>query len=322
MDRDLSMNLVRLTEAAAIGAGKYLGLGQKNLADGAAVDNMRKMFDTMAIEGEVVIGEGEMDEAPMLYIGEKIGISGMGYPRVDIAVDPIDGTEPLSKGINGALAVVALAPQGTLLRAPDMYMEKLVVGPGGRGAVSLAYDVETNLRQLARALGKELHEMTLTALDRERHRQIITVCRELGVRVRLFEAGDIAAAIETCFDESAVDIMMGSGGAPEGVIAAAAIRALGGYMEGRLIPENQAQGDRCLAMGVEPMRIYTLEELVKSDDIFFAATGITDSVLVKGIRYEKGNIARTDSVVIRGKTGTSRNIQAIHHLDKKPYYAR
>jgi len=322
MDRDLSMNLVRLTEAAAIGAGRYLGLGQKNLADGAAVDNMRKMFDTMAIEGEVVIGEGEMDEAPMLYIGEKIGIRGMGYPRVDIAVDPIDGTDPLAKGINGALAVVALAPQGTLLKAPDMYMDKLVVGPRGRGAVSLSYSIETNLRNLAQALDKSFSEMTLTALDRERHGEIIAVCRRLGVRVRLFEAGDIAAAMETCLEDSAVDIMMGSGGAPEGVIAAAAVRALGGYMEGRLLPEDEAQRDRCLRMGVDPGKIYTLEEMVKSDDIFFAATGVTDSVLVKGILYEKGNIARTDSVVIRGKTGTLRNIRAVHHLDKKPYYAK
>ncbi|MBN2260176.1 MAG: class II fructose-bisphosphatase [Clostridiales bacterium] len=322
MDRDLSINLVRLTEAAAIGAGKFLGLGRKNDADGAAVDNMRKMFDTMNIEGEVVIGEGEMDEAPMLYIGEKIGTPGMGYPKVDIAVDPVDGTTALAKGLDNSIAVVALAPKGTFLKAPDMYMDKLVVGPKGKGVVSLSFSVEENLINLAQALGKDVKELTMTTIDRERSQFIIDACRELGVRVKLFSDGDVAAAIETCLIDSDVDILMGRGGAPEGVIAAAAVKALGGYMEGRLTPENDEEIQRCIKMNADYKNILKMDDIVGSDDIFFSATGISDSVLVKGIKYSGGNMAKTHSVVIRGKTGTVRFIEAIHHLDKKPYYAK
>lgn len=321
MDRDLSINLVRLTEAAAIGAGRYLGLGKKNEADGSAVDNMRKMLDTMHIEGEIVIGEGEMDEAPMLYIGEKIGIPGMGYPKVDIAVDPIDGTIALAKGLNNSIAVIALAPQGTLLKAPDMYMDKLVVGPKGKGVVSLSYSVKENLLNLAKALDKDVTELTMTTIDRERSQYIIDACRELGVRVKLFADGDVATAIETCLESSDADILIGRGGAPEGVIAAAAVKALGGYMECKLIPENDEEIERCKVMGADYENVLTLDDIVKSNDIFFAVTGISDGALVKGIKYHN-DVAETHSMIIRGKTGTIRFIEAIHHLEKKPNYAK
>lgn len=321
MDRTLAINLVRVTEAAALGAAKYMGRGDKNLADQAAVDSMRKMFDTLSIDGTVVIGEGEMDEAPMLYIGEHIGREGDGYTKVDIAVDPIDGTIAVAKGLDNAIAVVALAPSGNLLAAPDMYMDKIAVGPKGKGVISLDKTVEQNLLDLSVALGKNITDVTVTMLDRERHEPIIKVCRELGTRIKLFKDGDVAQAIATCFEDSGVDIMLGSGGAPEGVIAAAAIKCLGGDMQGRLLPETEEEKARCQSMGADFEHILTMDDLVKGDDIYFAATGITDGDFIKGVRYLGSNKAVTHSVVIRGTTGTVRFIEATHTLPKKPDYA-
>jgi fructose-1,6-bisphosphatase II len=316
MDRDLSINLVRVTEAAALSASKYLGRGDKNAADGAAVDAMRNMFDTISIDGEVVIGEGEMDEAPMLYIGEKIGSVGVG-PMVDIAVDPIDGTTALAKGLSNSIAVVALAPKGMLLKAPDMYMDKIAVGPKGAKVVSLNKSVEENLISLANALNKDVSELTVSVIDRERSIPIIMAARKLGSRVNLFKDGDVATAIATCFEDSGIDIFISRGGAPEGVIAAAAIRALGGYMEARLYPENEDDIERCQKMGADYTRVLTLDDLVGSDDIFFAATGITNGDMLKGVRFKDKYTAITHSLIIRGKTGTIRFIEAIHQLDKK-----
>lgn len=322
MDRTLAINLVRVTEAAALGGAKYLGRGDKNLADQAAVDNMRKMFDTLKIDGTVVIGEGEMDEAPMLYIGEHIGMIGEGYTKVDIAVDPIDGTVAVAKGLDNAIAVVALAPSGNLLAAPDMYMDKIAVGPKGKGVISLNKSIEQNLLDLAVALGKDITELTVTMLDRERHEPIIKVCRELGTRIKLFQDGDVAQAIATCFEDRGVDILLGSGGAPEGVIAAAAIKCMGGDMQAKLLPESDAERERCLKMGADYNKILTIDDLVKGEDIYFAATGITDGDFIRGVRYLADNKAVTHTVVMRGTTGTIRFIEAIHTLEKKPEYSR
>lgn len=322
MDRNLAINLVRVTEAAALGGAKYLGRGDKNEADGAAVNNMRKMFDTLNIDGEVVIGEGEMDEAPMLYIGEKIGASDKGYTQVDIAVDPIDGTVAVAKGLSNAIAVVAMAPKGMLLAAPDMYMDKMAVGPAGKGIVHIDRPVKENLINLAAALKKDVTDVTVTILDRPRHDHIIKECRDLGVRIQLFADGDVAQAIATCFDDSGVDIMFGSGGAPEGVIAAAAVKCLGGDMQGRLLPGSEEEKTRCKAMGADFNKVLELEDLVRGEEIYFAATGISDGDFIKGVRYISDNRAVTHSVVMRGATGTVRFIEAIHRLENKPEYAR
>ncbi|MCK8060572.1 MULTISPECIES: class II fructose-bisphosphatase [unclassified Fusibacter] len=322
MDRDLAINLVRVTEAAALAAARYLGRGDKNAADGAAVDSMRKMFDTLHIDGEVVIGEGELDEAPMLYIGEKIGRSDMDFPQVDIAVDPIDGTSALAKGLDDSIAVVALAPRGKLLKAPDMYMDKLAVGREGIGVCSLNLTVEENIKNLAKAKGKAIEDMVVSTIDRERSDYIIEACRNLGCRVKLFKDGDVAAALATCFDDQNVDMMIANGGAPEGVVAAAAIKALGGYCEGRLTPMNDEERKRCVEMDAPYDVVLTMDELVSSDDIYFCATGISDCQMVRGIHYQGDNKAISHSLVIRGKTGTVRYVEAHHKLDKKPEYAQ
>lgn len=322
MDRNLAINLVRVTESAAIGAAKYLGRGDKNLADKAAVDNMRRMFDTLSIDGEVVIGEGEMDEAPMLYIGEKIGSSDKGYIQVDIAVDPIDGTTAVSKGLANSIAVVAMAPKGMMLAAPDMYMDKIAVGPKAKGVIRLDAPVKENLINVAKALGKDVTELTVTILDRPRHEPIIRACREMGTRIKLFGDGDVDQAIATCFEDSGVDIMFGKGGAPEGVIAAAAIKCLGGDMQGRLTPGTPEEEARCIKMGACFTKVLELEDLVRGDDIYFAATGISNGDSLKGVRFISENRCITHSVVMRGTTGTVRFIEATHRLERKPEYAR
>lgn len=324
MNRDLAINLIRVTEAAALGGAKFLGLGDKNMADQAAVDNMRKMFDTMSIDGTVVIGEGEMDEAPMLYIGEHIGKTDKNYPAVDIAVDPIDGTRPVAKGLNNGIAVVAMAPKGTLLAAPDMYMEKIVVGPDAAGCVDLNKPLRENLLKLADCLGKKVNELTITMLDRPRHEEAMNVCRELGVRVKLFNDGDVAASIEVCLsgDYTDIDILYGIGGAPEGVIAAGAVKCLGGQMQGRLMPKTDEEINRCKKMGADFESVLTHDKLVKGEEVYFAATGISDSNILHGVRFLSKNRVKTHSVVMRASTGTVRFVDAIHDLDKKPKYAR
>jgi len=322
MDRNLALNLARVTEAAALEAAKYMGRGDKNQADQAAVDGMRRMFDTLNIDGIVVIGEGEMDEAPMLYIGERIGKASEGAPKLDIAVDPLDGTNAVAKGLPNAISVVATAPRGCLLNAPDMYMDKIAVGPKAKGVVNLEAPVKENLINVAKALNKNLSDLTVTMLDRERHEGIIRECRELGVRIKLFKDGDVGAAIATCFEDRGVDILLGIGGAPEGVLAAAALKCLGGEFQGKLVPYTDEEKERCKKMGVDTNKVLMLDDLVKGNEVLFAATGISDGDLLKGVRYYGDNTARTHSVVMRAETGTIRFIEAIHRLDKKPDYAK
>jgi len=323
MDRNLALNLVRVTEAAALESARYLGRGDKNLADGAAVNGMRKMFDTITIDGVVVIGEGEMDEAPMLYIGEQIGKATPGCAKVDIAVDPLDGTSAVAHGKSNAISVVAVAPRGCLLHAPDMYMNKLAVGPKVKGKVHLDMPIEDMIKVTAECLNKSISDITVTMLDRPRHEKMIEEIRRVGARIKLFKDGDVAAAIATCFENSGVDILLGIGGAPEGVIAAAAIKCLGGDFQGRLHPMNDAEVERCRKMGIADVnQILTMEDLVKGNEVIFAATGITNGELLKGVVYYENNIAKTYSVVMRAETGTVRFIESIHRLDKKPDYAK
>ncbi|ABW20126.1 class II fructose-bisphosphatase [Alkaliphilus oremlandii] len=321
MDRNLAINLARVTEAAALGAAKFMGRGDKIAADQAGVDGMRKMFQTMDIEGLVVIGEGEMDEAPMLYIGEVVGSGCEGASKVDIAVDPVEGTNSVAKGLPNAIAVVAMAPRGCLLNAPDMYMDKIAVGPKAAGKVNINAPVHENLRATAEALNKSISDLTVTMLDRPRHEEIIRQCREAGARIKLFQDGDVAAALATCFDHTGVDILLGSGGAPEGVISAAALKCLGGEFQGKLLPQTDEEIQRCLKMGANIEKVYYIDDLVKGNEVYFAATGISDGELLKGVVYTGNNTAKTHSLVMRSETGTIRFLEAIHKLNKKPKYA-
>lgn len=322
MNRDLALNLVRVTETAALRSAKYMGRGDKNAADQAAVDGMRKMFDTLHINGTVVIGEGEMDEAPMLYIGEKIGCQDEDAPEVDIAVDPLDGTNLIAKGRPNAIAVVAMAPKGCLLHAPDMYMDKIAVGPKAKGVVDITAPVEENLKNLSKALDKDISDLTVTMLDRPRHEKIIERISKMGARIKLIGEGDVAAAIATGFEHTGVDMLLGIGGAPEGVISAAAMKCLGGDFQGRLVPYSQEEKERCFKMGIEDInKVFYLDDLVKGNGAFFAATGVSDGELLKGVHYHGNNKAKTYSVIMRAETGTIRFIEAIHRLDKKPDYA-
>ncbi|SHH43911.1 class II fructose-bisphosphatase [Sporanaerobacter acetigenes] len=322
MDRNLALNLVRVTEAAALESARYLGRGDKIAADQAAVDGMRKMFDTLSIDGTVVIGEGEMDEAPMLYIGEQIGKAVGDSPKLDIAVDPLDGTTSVAKGLSNAISVVAVAPRGCLLHAPDMYMKKIAVGPRAKGTVDINATVEENLRNIAKALNKDISDLTVTIQDRPRHEELIKQVRSAGARIKLFGDGDVAAAIATCFEHSGVDVLMGIGGAPEGVLAAAALKCMEGEFQGKLYPMTDEQIKRCREMGADIDKVLRLEDLAKGDEIIFAATGISDGELLRGVVYYENNMAKTYSVVMRAETGTIRFVEALHKLDKKPEYAK
>ncbi len=315
MERELALEFVRVTEAAAIQAGRLMGRGDKNGADKLAVDAMRAMLDTVDIRGTVVIGEGEMDEAPMLYIGEEIG-GGHGEP-VDIAVDPLEGTNLVSKGLPGAIAVMAVAPRGHLLHAPDMYMEKIVTGPAGRGAISLDAPIEDNLRALAKRLEKPVEDLTAVLLDRERHQELIRRIRDTGARIRLITDGDVSPALAACVPDSGIDLLVGSGGAPEGVIAAAAVKCLGGEMQARLLPEDAAQEQRVRDMGLaDPRQLLRLDDLVRGDDVLYVATAITDTDLLDGVQYGP-QFCSTHSVVMRSLTGTVRFVRADHQLNRK-----
>jgi fructose-1,6-bisphosphatase II len=316
------LNLVRVTEAAALRAAKYMGRGDKNAADQAAVDGMRRMFDTIHINGVVVIGEGEMDEAPMLYIGEHIGCFDEDADKVDIAVDPLDGTNLIAKGRPNALSVVAMAPRGCLLHAPDMYMDKIAVGPKGKGVVDINAPVEENLINLSKALNKNISDLTVTMLDRPRHQELIERVRKMGARIKLFSDGDVAGAIATGFEHTGVDILLGIGGAPEGVISAVAMKCLGGDFQGRLMPYTEEERERCRKMGIDDVnKTLYLDDLVSGCEAFFAATGVSDGELLKGVLYHGNNKAKTHSIVMRSETGTIRFIETIHQLDKKPTYA-
>lgn len=316
MERSLTMELVRVTEAAAIASGRWMGYGKKDEADAAATEAMRKVFDTVPMRGTVVIGEGEMDEAPMLYIGERVG---MGYlPEVDVAVDPLEGTNIVAKGLWNALSVVAISDKGHLLHAPDMYMDKIAVGPKAVGQVDIDAPVEENLKAVARAQGKDIGDLVAVVLDRPRHTKLIEDIRKTGARIKLIPDGDVAAAIHTGFPDTGVDILLGSGGAPEGVLSAVALKCLGGEIQGRLLPEDEEQYQRCIGMGLEdPRKVLRMDDLVRGDDAIFAATGVTDGELLKGVRY-KGSMAKTYSLVMRAKTGTIRFVDGTHRLEKKP----
>ena len=319
MERELTMEFARVTEAAALASARWVGLGNKEAADNAAVEAMRAVFDTIHMNGTVVIGEGEMDEAPMLYIGENVGNGE--NPVLDVAVDPLEGTNSVAKGVAGAIAVVAIAKKGCLLHAPDMYMDKIAVGPAAAGQINLDAPVAENIANVAQALGKKREDMTVVILDRPRHLQLIKDVRACGARVRLISDGDVSPAVACAFEDSGVDMMMGIGGAPEGVLAAAALRCMGGEMQGRLWPENDDDVARARALGIEDVhRLLNMNDLVSGDDVFFAATGITEGPLLRGVTFTaKG--ALTHTVVIRGKTGTVRFIEARHRFDKKPHYA-
>ncbi|MDA7025373.1 class II fructose-bisphosphatase [Bacillus sp. CLL-7-23] len=315
MERSLSMELVRVTEAAALKSARWMGRGKKEEADDAATNAMRDVFDTVPMKGTVVIGEGEMDEAPMLYIGEKLG-NGYG-PRVDVAVDPLEGTNIVASGGWNALAVIAVADHGHLLNAPDMYMDKIAVGPEAVGCIDIEAPVIDNLKALAKAKNKDVEDVVATVLNRPRHERIIHELREAGARIKLINDGDVAGAINTAFDHTGVDILFGSGGAPEGVLAAVALKALGGEIHGKLLPQNDEEMKRCEKMGVDIEKVLRMEDLVKGDDAIFAATGVTDGELLRGVQF-KGSVGTTHSIVMRAKSGTVRFVDGRHSLKKKP----
>ena len=313
MDRTLSLEFARVVEAAALRSGRLLGRGQKDEADGLAVDAMRQAFDSVRISGTVVIGEGEIDEAPMLYIGEHVGAGG---PEVDIAVDPIEGTNLIAKGQNGAIAVMAIAEKGGLLHAPDMYMEKICVGPRGAGAIDITKSLTENIQNVAAKMGRKVDEINLVMLDRERHHGLMKEARDLGARIMLISDGDVNPAMECCIEGSGVHMVVGTGGAPEGVLAAAALKCAGGDMQARLKPGNEEEIRRCHEMGVKDVnQVLTLDDLVRTDDVIFAATAITRGNLLNPIQYFPGG-ARTHTIVMRSKTGTVRFLDTVH-MDHK-----
>ncbi|OUQ90335.1 fructose-bisphosphatase class II [Brevibacillus brevis] len=316
MERSLTLELVRVTEAAALASASWMGLGKKDEADDAATTAMRNEFMKVPMDGVVVIGEGEMDEAPMLYIGERLG-QGVA-PAVDVAVDPLEGTNILAKGTWGAISVIAIADRGNLLHAPDMYMEKMAVGPKAVGKVDINAPIRDNLKAVAQAQGKDISDLVAIVLDRDRHSKVIHEIREAGARIRLISDGDVAAAINTAFPDTGVDILFGSGGAPEGVLAAVALKCLGGEIQGKLLPQNEDEIKRCVKMGLtNPHQVLFMDDLVKGDDAIFAATGVTDGELLKGVRFQ-GTRATTNSVVMRAKTGTVRFIEGNHRLERNP----
>ena len=316
MDRNLALEAVRVTEAAALASARLMGRGDEKAADQAAVDAMRRAFDSVGISGTVVIGEGERDEAPMLYIGEKVGAGG---PEIDIALDPLEGTTITATGGPNALSVIAMAEKGGFLHAPDTYMEKIAVGPRARGAIDITAPPAKNLKAIANALRVYVEDLTVVVLNRPRHEQLIREIRATGARIKLIPDGDVSAAIATCFESTGVDVLMGIGGAPEGVIAAAAIRCVGGDMQGRLVPRNNDEIERAKRMGITDInKVYQLEELA-GGHVMFAATGVTDGDFLKGVRFVSGG-ATTHSVVMRSQSRTVRYIQATHHFDYKPRY--
>ncbi|WP_431876303.1 class II fructose-bisphosphatase [Amycolatopsis sacchari] len=318
-DRNLAMELVRVTEAAAMAAGRWVGKGDKNGGDGAAVDAMRQLVSTVSMRGVVVIGEGEKDEAPMLYNGEEVG-NGDG-PACDVAVDPIDGTTLMAKGMPNALAVLAVAERGAMFDPSAVfYMEKLAVGPEAAGSVDLSAPIAENIRRVARAKNSSVSDVTVCILDRPRHEQIIKEVREAGARIRFISDGDVAGAIAAARPTTGVDLLLGIGGTPEGIIAACAMKCLGGELQGRLWPKDDAEREKALAAGHDLDRILTTDDLVRGDNVFFCATGVTDGDLLRGVHYRAGG-ATTQSIVMRSKSGTVRMIDGYHRLTKLRAYS-
>jgi fructose-1,6-bisphosphatase class II len=318
MDRNLALEFVRITEAAALASSRWMGRGDEKAADQAAVDAMRRAFNNVRIAGTVVIGEGERDEAPMLYIGEKVGLEGPDAPKVDIALDPLEGTTICAQGGVGATSVIAVAESGCFLHAPDTYMDKIACGPGARGKIDIDASPEDNVQAVAKALGKDISDVTVVILNRPRHEALIQTVRKTGARIHLIGDGDVSAAVATAIGDSGIDLLLGIGGAPEGVISAAALMCMGGDFQGRLKFRNDEERKRADRMGVkDPEMALRMTDLCKGH-VMFCATGVTTGPLLKGVRYLPGHRASTHSIVMRSATGTVRTIEAEHSLEKKP----
>jgi len=312
--RNLALELARVTEAAAMLAGRYMGRGDKEGADQAAVNAMRLVLSSVDMNGVIVIGEGEKDQAPMLFNGEKVGNGSK--PDVDVAVDPVDGTRPLAFGRSNSLAMVALAPRGTMFDpGPFLYMNKMAVGPEAKGVINIEKSITENLKAIAKAKGKNIEDLTTIILDRPRHEEMVAESRKAGARIRQIPDGDVAAALMTTLPDSGVDVLLGIGGTPEGVITACALRAMGGEIQGKLYARDESELQRGRDAGFDFEKVLTMDDLVSSEDVFFAATGITDGELLKGVRYYGDHIT-TESLVVRGLTGTIRRINAIHSTNK------
>jgi len=317
MDRNLALEMVRVTEAAALSSARLMGRGDNHAADQAAVDAMRNALNSIAFEGTVVIGEGERDEAPMLYIGEKVG-KGNGL-KVDIALDPLEGTNLCAHGAPNALSVIAIAESGKFLHAPDTYMEKIAVGPAGKGKIDITKSATWNLESLAKAKSCKLEDLTVIILDRPRHEALIQEVRASGARIKLIPDGDVSAAIATCKAETGVDMLIGTGGAPEGVLAAAALRCVDGDMQARLKFRNDHEKERAKKMGIQDLdQVFQITDLAQGH-VMFAATGVTTGDFLPGVRFFGGG-AETYSIVMRSQTRTIRTIHAVHHFDLKPTY--
>jgi len=320
MDRNLALEFVRVTEAAAMASAKWMGRGKKDEADQAAVDAMRKALDTIQVQGTVVIGEGERDEAPMLYIGEKFGRgTGTDCPKIDVALDPLEGTNLCAYGHYDALSVIAIADEGKFLHAPDTYMDKIAVGPEARG--KLSYDMTTTeiLKTVALAKKKALDEVTVIILERDRHKELIGKVRAAGCRIKLIGDGDVSASIATCNPDTGIDLLLGSGGAPEGVISAAALKCLGGDFLGKLLWRSDEEKERAKKMGVKDLdRVYRMDDLA-SGQVMFCATGVTDGAWLKGVHFMSGGCT-THSIVMRSRSGTVREIHSRHNFATKPMF--
>ncbi len=317
MDRNFALEFVRVTEMAAIASARLMGRGDEKAADQAAVDAMRTMLDSVEFDGTVVIGEGERDEAPMLYIGEEVG--SRNGPKLDIALDPLEGTSVCAMGLPNSISVLAVAEAGKFLNAPDTYMQKIATGPEGKGVIDLKETPEENLKRLAEAKKCRVQDLTAVILNRPRHADIIQEVRAAGARIHLIGDGDVAAVIACAMPDTGVDILFGTGGAPEGVLAAAALRCIGGEIQGRLVPRNEEEVVRMKKMGINDKdRIYGTEDLAYGD-VMFAATGVTTGKFLKGVRFTNWG-AVTHSMVMRSKSGTIRHISAEHHFDRKPRY--
>lgn len=314
IERNVAMELVRVTEAAALAAARFLGMGDKNLVDGAAVSAMRYVLDHVRMDGIVVIGEGEKDEAPMLYIGERIG-DGSGL-KVDIAVDPIDGTTLVAKGLPGAISAVALSARGTMNCPRQLvYVNKIVTGPEAKDVVDIDASVADNLKNIAKAKKRKVSELTVVVLDRPRHEQLLSEIRSAGARIKLISDGDVAASIQAALPETGVDVLMGIGGTPEGVLSAAAIRCIGGGIQCKAWPRDEKEREAAIADGVNLDKVYKTEDLVNSEDVFFAATGVSSGEMLKGVRYSSGG-AQTQSLAMRSRSGTIRWIDSWHNFER------
>ncbi len=322
LTREITLEFVRVTEAAALRASRWMGKGDKEAADRAAVDAMRGMLDLINIRGTIIIGEGEKDKAPMLYIGEKVGGGGIYDVEVDIAVDPLDGTTLTSKGLPNAISVIAAGNSGTIKSFPSFYVDKIAVGPVAKGCIDINDSVENNIKKVAKAYGCKVGEITAVILDRPRHKELIEKVRKVGARCKLISDGDVSGAISTAIEDSGVNILLGAGGAPEGVLAAAALKCLGGEIQVKIYPRDEEERKKLIEAGYTNLdEVFTTDDLVKGDSIIFSATGVTGGDFLPAVRFE-GNTAITHSVVMRARTKTVRYIKAIHHLDIKTIPSR